>query len=79
MIELGLLAGDPCAADGWTSEQRVRALAWWKARANGAPSVAFLGPGDLRTVWREIVAAYEGLRRLIVSGVVAVAGGGRRK
>jgi hypothetical protein len=72
MIELGLLAGDPCAAEGWTHEQRIRGLGWWTARIKGAPSAAFLGPSDLRAVWREVVGAYEGLRAFLVSGFVAV-------
>jgi hypothetical protein len=71
MIELGLLAGDPTAADTWTHEQRLRGLGWWMARIKGAPSAAFLGPSDLRTVWREVVAAYEGLRAFLVNGLVA--------
>jgi hypothetical protein len=76
MIELGILVGDPCAADGWTPEQWTRGYAWWLARAKGAPSVAFLGPGDLRTVWREIVDAYDGLRAFVTSALVVI---GRRK
>jgi hypothetical protein len=76
MIEVGLLTGDPCAADGWTSEQRTRAYGWWIARMKGAPSVAGLGAGDLRTVWREIVGAYAGLRAFVESALVVI---GRRK
>jgi hypothetical protein len=72
MTELGLLAGDPCAADGWSSEQRIRAMAWWGARRRGAPSVTGLGGDDLRGVWRELVEAYEGLRAFLVAGLVGI-------
>jgi hypothetical protein len=66
MIELGLLAGDPCAADGWGHEQQVRAYAWWLARAEGHPSAWAFGQGDLVRVWTEIVQGFEGLRRFLV-------------
>jgi hypothetical protein len=58
LIEVGLLSGDPLAAEDWTSDQRVAALAWWRARTNGTPSAWAVGIGDLRIVVRQTIEAF---------------------
>lgn len=70
MIELGLLAGDPCAADSWTRDQRVAAYSWSLARRAGAASVWGLTTADLTRWLDDVLVRLDGLREFVYNGFV---------
>lgn len=72
MTDVAVSTGDPCAADHWSREQRIRALAWWLARRRGASSAWALSADDLIRWFDGLVHTFGGLRDLVVSGILGV-------
>ncbi len=78
MTDVGLASGDPCAADHWSREQRIRARAWGIARQRGAVSTWASSRDDLVRWFDLLLDRFAGLRDLVVSGIVGVFGVRRR-
>ncbi len=74
MVDLGLvLAGDPCAADGWDAEREIRARAWHAVRTSaepGPPSVAAVTLRDLLSWTVQVVERFPGLGGFLARGIV---------
>jgi hypothetical protein len=73
LTRAGLRSGDPCAADGWTAEQRVRALAAMQAEREDQ-----FAPLSIQGAWKmltEILDVWPGFRRLVHQGAVVISRG----
>lgn len=80
MIDIGMQLGDPCAADGWDADRRLRARAWHSIRTShepGPPSVAAVSLRDLQVWLGQLLEQCRGLAQFLHHGAVRIIGGRR--